>query len=63
MLAGGGGKRQVKRWGGRWVWAGHLQDEKELGGGGESCFLLADEGGHVAGCDVSVLLAKFVSSG
>ena len=37
--------------------------KKSWGGGGESCFLLADDGGHVAGCDVSVLLAKFVSSG
>ena len=38
MLAGGGGTRQVKRWGGRWVWAGHLQDEKELGGRGGVLF-------------------------
>ena len=38
MLAGGGGRRQVKRWGGRWVWAGHLQDEKEFGGGGGVLF-------------------------
>ena len=66
MLAGGGRRRQVKRWVRHRVWLGHLQDEKKrrrsqpVGRGPVFLWKEADEAGHVAWCDVS-MTAKFVS--